>query len=340
MLQIQRWLSNWFAEWFSPECLPWILKLRSLHSFSHFNWQLNHSFRSSWASWLLNRFGKALYLVGWLAPGLVNARRSHPTNTAFRIRIRIRIVSALISWLLSISHLLSSSRASITSIHSIESIRDVRPFSTSGWLLRRQNAPWEHRGSHASSSDTRRATMQLDTTCNGYLPTKDPRRASPQPRWCRTTSIEPILTDERIRLEHLQPREKGKKIEKRGRKDNQIISFTRARNERTNNHNRDRDRNQFGRRKIATTNPQPHQTHISRTGSMWPGIEVISRQSIISISYLTIAARSADSIILLNWIWMRGTHWRWTMDNGRWNNAILVPPLEIIQRTTRTRAYP
>ena len=105
MLQIQRWLSNWFAEWFSPECLPWILKLHSLHSFSHFNWQLNHSFRSSRASWLLNRFGKALYLVGRLAPGLVNARRSRPTNTAFRIRIRIRIVSALISWLLSISHL-------------------------------------------------------------------------------------------------------------------------------------------------------------------------------------------------------------------------------------------
>jgi len=100
MLQIQRWLSNWFAEWFSPECLPWILKLHSLHSFSHFNWQLNHSFRSSRASWLLNRFGKALYLVGRLAPGLVNARRSRPTNTAFRIRIRIRFDSALISWLL------------------------------------------------------------------------------------------------------------------------------------------------------------------------------------------------------------------------------------------------
>ena len=208
MLQIQRWLSNWFAEWFSPECLPWILKLHSLHSFSHFNWQLNHSFRSSRASWLLNRFGKALYLVGRLAPGLVNARRSRPTNTAFRIRIRIRIVSALISWLLSISHLLSSSRASITSIHSIESIRDVRPFSTSGRLLRRQNAPWEHRGLFVSSSGTRRATMLLDITCKGYLPRKDSRRASPRPRWCRTTSIAPISTDERIRLEHLQPRER------------------------------------------------------------------------------------------------------------------------------------
>ena len=101
---LPRWLLNWFAKWISLDFSPRILKLHLLHSSSLSNWWSIYSFPFCRASWLLNRFGKALYFVGRLAPGLVNAQRSRPTNTVFWIRIQIRFVFALISWLLSISH--------------------------------------------------------------------------------------------------------------------------------------------------------------------------------------------------------------------------------------------
>jgi hypothetical protein len=142
---LSKWLSNWFAKWISLECSPRIVKLHSLHSFSLSNWQLIHSFPFSQASWLLNHLKKALYLFGRLASGFANVRRSHPTNVALRIRIRVRFESAfVISWFLCLFFFSKpSSRASIItnyfyqiSVAVIQSPERCREIKSNGTKLR------------------------------------------------------------------------------------------------------------------------------------------------------------------------------------------------------------
>jgi hypothetical protein len=169
-----------------------------------------------------------------------------------------------------------------------EPIHWIHPRCMSDWNLYKQttvawpNDPWDHGVSHARSFDNHRATMQMEHLHSANYPQWC---ASPRPRWCKTTFIAPISTDKWICLENLKPRERRQESQKN--KGERTIKLYHLHKHGTN------ERTtiiviviviQFCRCKITTTNSQPHQIHISRTGSMWPGIDVTKRQGIISIS--------------------------------------------------------